>query len=114
MIPVSNELELLSQQINLAHRPLFGGIARRDLNEIGHPMLLTILQSCADSAPDGQCHAQRELAELLPYLAGCGGKLTEITGKGKDISGGSADETRGATVYCLPQGQQAVIGCQGL
>lgn len=50
MIPVSNELELLSQQINLAHRAAVQAeLIAADLNEIGHPMLLTILQSCADS-----------------------------------------------------------------
>ena len=43
MIPVSNELELLSRQINQAHQAAVQAeLNATGLNEIGHPMLLTL------------------------------------------------------------------------
>ena len=42
----STQLELLRQQINHAHRSAVSEeLSRRGLSEIGHPMLLCILQS---------------------------------------------------------------------
>lgn len=60
----SDQLELLSQQINHAHRSAVSEeLSRRGLSEIGHPMLLTILEGYQSDDPEG--HAQRDLAELL-------------------------------------------------
>ena len=106
MIPVSNELELLSQQINLAHR------AAVQAELIGHPMLLTILQSCADSDPDGQCHAQRELAELLHISPAAVANSLKSLEKGGYIRRERGRDARRNRVLLTPKGQQAVIGCQ--
>ena len=60
----SDQLELLSQQINHAHRSAVSEeLSRRGLSEIGHPMLLTILEGYQSDDPEG--HAQRDLAVLL-------------------------------------------------
>ena len=59
------QLELLSRQIDQAHRCAINSeLAARGLNEIGHPMLLCILQSSGRD-PEARCVAQRDLAELL-------------------------------------------------
>ena len=113
MIPVSNELELLSQQINLAHRAAVQAeLIAADLNEIGHPMLLTILQSCADSDPDGQCHAQRELAELLHISPAAVANSLKSLEKGGYIRRERGRDARRNRVLLTPNRQQAVIGCQ--
>ena len=66
-MPVSpQEMELLARQINQAHRAaVHARLCAAGLSEVGHPMLLSILEStqCVDG-PRG-CHAQRELADLL-------------------------------------------------
>ena len=60
----SDQLELLSQQINHAHRSAVSEeLNRRGLSEIGHPMLLTVLEGYQSDDPEG--HAQRDLAALL-------------------------------------------------
>lgn len=60
----SDQLELLSQQINHAHRSAVSEeLNRRGLSEIGHPMLLTVLEGYQSDDPEG--HAQRDLAVLL-------------------------------------------------
>ena len=60
----SAQLELLSQQINHAHRSAVSEeLSRRGLSEIGHPMLLTVLEGYQSDDPEG--HAQRDLAALL-------------------------------------------------
>ena len=64
-IPV-NQLELLSQQLNQAHRSAVNAeLSARGLSEVGHPVLLTILHSSACQGPEGQCPAQRDLAQAL-------------------------------------------------
>ena len=48
----SDQLELLSQQINHAHRSAVSEeLSRRGLSEIGHPMLLTILEGYQSDDP---------------------------------------------------------------
>ena len=61
-----HEMELLARQINQAHRAAVQTeMASAGLSEVGHPMLLTILQSSSGAEGGGQCGAQRDLAELL-------------------------------------------------
>ena len=60
-----HEMDLLSRQFNQAHRAAVQTeLNAAGLREVGHPMLMSILQS-AEKDPDGQCQAQRELADLL-------------------------------------------------
>ena len=60
-----HEMELLSRSLNQAHRAAVQTeLNAAGLNEVGHPMLVSILQS-AEEDPEGQCQAQRELADLL-------------------------------------------------
>lgn len=75
-------------------------------------MLLTILQSCADSDPDGQCHAQRELAELLHISPAAVANSLKSLEKGGYIRRERGRDARRNRVLLTPKGQQAVIGCQ--
>ena len=60
-----HEMELLSRSLHQAHRAAIQSeLKAAGLGEVGHPMLVSILQSAGES-PDGQCQAQRELADLL-------------------------------------------------
>lgn len=60
-----HEMELLSRNLNQAHRAAVQAeLNAAGLREVGHPMLVSILQS-AEEDPEGQCQAQRELADLL-------------------------------------------------
>ena len=60
-----HEMDLLSRQMNQAHRAAVQAeLNAAGLEKVGHPMLVSILQS-AEEDPEGQCQAQRELADLL-------------------------------------------------
>ncbi len=60
-----HEMELLSRSLNNAHRSAVQAeLNAVGLDKVGHPMLVSILQS-ADEDPEGQFQAQRELADLL-------------------------------------------------
>lgn len=60
-----HEMELLSRQFNQAHRAAVQAeLNAAGLGEVGHPMLVSILQSAGED-PEGQCQDQRELAGLL-------------------------------------------------
>ena len=60
-----HEMDLLSRQFNQAHRAAIQAeLNAAGLKEVGHPMLVSILQSAVED-PSGQCQAQRELADLL-------------------------------------------------
>ena len=59
------EMELLSRSLSNAHRSAVQAeLNAAGLEKVGHPMLVSILQS-ADEDPEGQFQAQRELADLL-------------------------------------------------
>ena len=59
----SREMEILSRQITQIHRAVVQAeMNAAGLGEVGHPMLLSILESYSDC---GGCRAQKELAELL-------------------------------------------------
>ena len=65
MEPPFQEMELLFRSLNKAHRSAVQAeLNSAGLSEVGHPMLVSILQS-AEEGPEGQCQAQRELADLL-------------------------------------------------
>lgn len=57
------EMEILARQINQAHRmAVQAEMNAAGLGEVGHPMLLSILERYGSC---GGCQAQKELAELL-------------------------------------------------
>ncbi len=61
----SHEMELLARSLKNAHRlAVQAELNAAGLEKVGHPMLVSILQS-ADEDPEGQFQAQRELADLL-------------------------------------------------
>ena len=61
----SHEMELLARSLSNAHRSAVQAeLNAAGLEKVGHPMLVSILQS-ADEDPEGQFQAQRELADLL-------------------------------------------------
>ena len=101
----SDQLELLSQQINHAHRSAVSEeLSRRGLSEIGHPMLLTILEGYQSDDPEG--HAQRDLAELLHNSL----KSLERGGYVRREPG--QKDARRNRVMLTDKGRAAVEGCQ--
>ena len=106
------ELELLSRQINQAHRTAVQAhLARAGLSEVGHPMLLTILKS-GETDPQAQCCAQRELAELL-YIspAAVANSLKSLEKGGYVRREPCRDDARRNQVLLTDKGRQAVEGC---
>ena len=66
MTETSRELELLGRQLTQVHRAaLQRELETAGLGEIGHPVLLSILESSFRREGRSCCPAQRELAELL-------------------------------------------------
>ena len=107
------ELELLSRQINQAHRAAVQAqLARSGLSEVGHPMLLTILKS-GEADPQGQCCAQRELAELL-YIspAAVANSLKSLEKGGYIRRGPEPEDARRNRVQLTEKGRRAVAGCE--
>ena len=107
------ELELLSRQINQAHRTAVQAhLARAGLSEVGHPMLLTILKS-GETDPQAQCCAQRELAELL-YIspAAVANSLKSLEKGGYIRREPEPEDARRNRVQLTEKGRQAVAGCE--
>lgn len=113
MLPSFQELELLARQINQYHRAAVQAeLEARGLGEIGHPMLLTILQSSCGGEPDCQCHAQRDLAQLLhisPAAVATSLKSLEKAGYIRREPGRDARRNR---VLLTQKGKDAVDGCK--
>ena len=107
------ELELLSRQINQAHRAAVQAqLAAAGLNEIGHPMLLSILKSTSGS-PSEQCFAQRELAEFLHITpAAVTNSLKSLEKGGYIIREPEPNDARRNRVQLTEKGSRAVTGCE--
>lgn len=108
----SDQLELLNQRINHAHRHAVSAeLSARGLGEIGHPMLLTILKS--SGADDPECHAQRELADLLHISpAAVANSLKSLEKGGYVYREPGPGDARRNRVVLTEKGRQAVDGCQ--
>ena len=107
------ELELLTRQLNQAHRAAVQAeLAAAGLGEIGHPMLLAILHGSCQEDAGGSCHAQRELAELLHISPAAVANSLKSLEKGGYIRRERGRDARRNRVLLTPKGQQAVIGCQ--
>lgn len=113
MLPSVQELEMLARQVNQAHRSAVQAeLNAAGLGEVGHPLLLTILQSSCCQDPEGQCHAQRDLAQMLhisPAAVATSLKSLEKSGYIRREPGEDARKNR---VILTEKGQQAVRGCQ--
>ena len=114
-MPVSpHEMELLSRQINQAHHSAIrNGLARAGLAEVGHPMLMSVLQMTCDQGEDGLCHAQRELAEQLRVSPAAVANSLKSLEKGDYIrrEPGKQDARRNRVIL-TEKGRSAVKNCQ--
>jgi len=110
MSPSYRQLELLSQQLHQAHRSaVHSGLNARGLEEVGHPILLTILQS------SDQPFAQRDLARLLHISSPAVANSLKSLEKGgyiyREPFRGDARRNR---VALTDKGRQAVEGCHAV
>ena len=108
-----HEMDLLSRQLSQAHRAAVQNeLNAAGLSEVGHPMLVSILQSAEEGR---QCQAQRELAELLhvsPAAVANSLKCLERDGYvHREPWEGDARRNR---VILTEKGIQAVEGCRGV
>lgn len=108
-----HEMELLSRSLNQAHRAAVQSeLNAAGLNEVGHPMLVSILQS-AEEDPDGQCQAQRELADLLHVSpAAVANSLKSLERDGYIRRKPWQKDARRNRVFLTPKGAAAVEGCR--
>ena len=108
-----HEMDLLSRQLNQAHRAAVQAeLNAAGLNEVGHPMLVSILQSAGED-PEGQCQAQRELADLLHVSpAAVANSLKCLERDGYIRREPWARDARRNRVLLTPKGAAAVEGCR--
>ena len=105
-------LEMLSRQINQAHRSAVNAeLNARGLSEVGHPMLLCILQS-SDKDPEERCFAQRDLAELLHISpAAVANSLKSLEKGGYITRTPGQDDARRNQIQLTEKGRDAIQGC---
>ena len=107
----SREMEILSRQITQIHRAVVQAeMNAAGLGEVGHPMLLSILESYSDC---GGCRAQKELAELLhvsPAAVATSLKSLEKGGYIRREPG--AGDARRNQVFLTEKGVESVRACR--
>lgn len=109
----TREMELLARQLNQAHRAAVQAeLAAAGLGEVGHPMLLAILHSSCQENPEGECHAQRELAELLHITPAAVANSLKSLEKGGYIRRRPGPDARRNQVLLTEKGRRAVDACQ--
>lgn len=108
-----HEMDLLSRQMNQAHRAAVQAeLNAAGLEKVGHPMLVSILQS-AEEDPEGQCQAQRELADLLHVSpAAVANSLKCLERDGYIRREPWERDARRNRVLLTPKGAVAVEGCR--
>ena len=108
-----HEMELLSRSLHQAHRAAIQSeLKAAGLGEVGHPMLVSILQSAGES-PDGQCQAQRELADLLHISpAAVANSLKGVERDGYIRREPWQEDARRNRVFLTEKGAAAVEGCR--
>ena len=108
-----HEMELLSRQINQAHRAAIQSeLSAAGLAEVGHPMLLSILKTNEDD-PEELCLAQRELAEFLHISpAAVANSLKSLEKSGYIRREREDADARRNRVSLSEKGQRAVEGCR--
>ena len=107
-----HEMELLSRQINQAHRAAIQAeLSAAGLAEVGHPMLLSILKTNEDD-PEELCLAQRELAEFLHISpAAVANSLKSLERGGYIRREPGQQDARCNRVHLTDKGRAAVCGC---
>lgn len=110
-----HEMELLSRQINQAHRAAIQAeLSAAGLAEVGHPMLLSILKTNEDD-PEELCLAQRELAEFLHISpAAVANSLKSLEKGGYIHREPFQEDARRNQVVLTDKGRQAVEGCHAV
>ena len=108
-----HEMDLLSRQFNQAHRAAVQAeLNAAGLGAVGHPMLVSILQSAKED-PEGQCQAQRELADLLHVSpAAVANSLKCLERDGYIRREPWQKDARRNRVLLTEKGLQAVEGCR--
>lgn len=113
MSVTSTQLDLLSRQINQAHRNAVDAeLAARGLGEVGHPMLLTILESSGPDDSECRGHAQAELAGLLHVSPAAVANSLKSLEKGGYIRREPGRDARRNQVLLTGKGRRAVAGCR--
>lgn len=108
-----HEMDLLSRQLNHAHRAAVQAeLNAAGLEKVGHPMLMSILQSAVED-PEGQCQAQRDLAGLLHVSpAAVANSLKCLERDGYIRREPWQQDARRNRVLLTPKGAAAVEGCR--
>ncbi len=114
MDPNTGQLALLSQQLHQAHRNAVAAeLAARGLSEVGHPMLLTILEAYEETPHRRPCLAQRDLAELLHISpAAVSSSLKSLERGGYIRREPGQTDARCSQALLTDKGRAAVEGCE--
>lgn len=110
MPPLTDQLGLLEQLLHRAQRNAIDAeLAARGLGEVGHPMLLSILES---HIPHAGAQAQRDLAELL-YISppAVANSLKSLEKGGYVRREPDQEDARRNRVLLTDKGRRAVEGC---
>lgn len=112
MASSDQELELLSRRLHQAHRSAIqAGLAAAGLGEVGHPMLLSILERSSGCAGHASC-AQRDLAQMLHISpAAVAGSLKSLERGGYIRRQPRPGDARCNLVALTEKGGAAVEGC---
>ena len=110
-----HEMELLSRSLSNAHRSAVQAeLNAAGLEKVGHPMLVSILQSAGED-PEGQCQAQRELADLLHVSpAAVANSLKGLERDGYIRREPWQKDARRNRVFLTAKGSAAVEGCRNV
>lgn len=114
-MPVSpHEMELLARQINQAHRAAIQAeLNAAGLGEVGHPLLVSVLQSSQCGCQAGRAFAQRELAQQLHVSpAAVANSLKSLEKGGYIRREPGRSDARCNQVILTEKGAAAVEGCQ--
>ena len=107
------KMDLLSRQLNQAHRAAVQAeLSAAGLEEVGHPMLLTILEA-SGADENSPCHAQRDLADLLHISpAAVANSLKSLERSGYVRREPGQRDARRNRVILTEKGVRAVEGCR--
>jgi DNA-binding MarR family transcriptional regulator len=106
-------MDMLSRQLNHTHRSAVQAeLNAAGLGEVGHPMLLSILNSACDRDHEGKCHAQRELADMMHISpAAVANSLKSLERGGYIRREPGTRDARRNQILVTPKGADAVDRC---